>query len=392
MAGDSNGVSFYFFDFDDNIMFHIYGPAHPPSLTPLGLTGPGLTSPGVFPHMAIGTHLQSFDLTGQVACDQVPLPVPATAYQMRMQVDNGSQRSAVDVALPLAASAVAQRVTYGCSTWLAARDLTVSTTSVDVSPTEAHLLVTVQVRNDGSHDGVVWMGSTDGTGIRVSDLVLTVPAHGTAQADLTVDLDTCWTWDASSTPLSTTDTPVPLLGAIGVDQPLPADAVPAAQGVTGLVLAPGTGRILQDAFVQACGGIAEPQLSTGVHSSSYVVGTQTLTTQVLVDLPTPAVQRVRFVPVTDPTMAGPAVPTYAPSPWLGLDSTGRVGWPLGYLVPPNIVCITGGGGVWVSTDVQAQVRTPQGTTRVVTFRLAAEALLPSPQIRAACDAMNAAAG
>ena len=25
-------------DFDDNIMFHLYGPAHPPSLTPLGLT------------------------------------------------------------------------------------------------------------------------------------------------------------------------------------------------------------------------------------------------------------------------------------------------------------------------------------------------------------------
>ena len=132
-------------------------------------------------------------------------------------------------------------MTYGCSTWLAARDLTVSTTAVTVSPTESHLQVTVQVRNDGSHDGVVWMGSTDGTGIRVSDLVLTVPAHATASADLSVDLDTCWTWDASSTPLTTTDTPLPLLGAVGVDQPLPADALPTAQGVTGLVLAPARG-------------------------------------------------------------------------------------------------------------------------------------------------------
>ena len=25
-------------DFDDNVMFHLYGPAHPPSLTLLGLT------------------------------------------------------------------------------------------------------------------------------------------------------------------------------------------------------------------------------------------------------------------------------------------------------------------------------------------------------------------
>src|SRR5262245_14619785 len=33
-----SGASKVHDDFDDNIMFHLYGPAHPPSLTPLGLT------------------------------------------------------------------------------------------------------------------------------------------------------------------------------------------------------------------------------------------------------------------------------------------------------------------------------------------------------------------
>jgi len=206
---------------------------------------------------------------------------------------------------------------------------------------------------------------------------------------LDVNLDTCWTWDASSTPLTTTDTPLPLLGAVGVDGPLSEDPTMAFQGVNGLVLGPSVGAQIQDAFVQACGGVAQPELSTGVHSSRYVVGTQSLTTTAMVDVPVPQVRQVRFVPVADPASTGPVVPRYAPSPWLTVDATGRVAWPLTYTTPPNIVCISGAGRVYVSTDVQVLVGTAPGTTRVVTFRIAAEALLPAPQIRAACEAMDA---
>ena len=100
-------------------------------VTPLGLSGPGLSSPGVFPHMAVGSRPQSFDLTGQVACDHVSLPVSDTAYTVRVLVRSGAQSSTMDMPLPLAGSALAQRVTYGCSTWLATRDLTVS--SIDAA-------------------------------------------------------------------------------------------------------------------------------------------------------------------------------------------------------------------------------------------------------------------
>jgi hypothetical protein len=358
-------------------------------LTPIGLAGPGVSSPGVFPHKLVDTRPQSFDLTGQVACDQVPLPVPATAYTVRLQVASGSERSAVDVALPMAAAALAQRVTYGCSTWLAARDLTVSQAEAVIDTTRPHVQLALTLTNGGRHDGVVWLGSMVGTGIRVNDIVLTVPAHGSARTVLDVNLDTCWTWDASSAPLTTTDTPLPLLGAVGVDGPLSEDSTMAFQGVNGLVLGPGVGAELQDAFVQACGGVARPELSTGVHSSRYVVSTQSLTTTAMVDVPVPQVRQVRFVPVDDPASTGPVLPRYPPSPWLTVDATGRVAWPLAYTTPPNIVCISGAGRVYVSTDVQALVTTTSGASRVVTFRIVAEALLPTPEIRAACDAMDA---
>lgn len=364
---------------------------HTGSLTPLGLTGPGLSAPGAFPHQSVGPREQAFALTGQVACDHVPLPVSATAYAMRARVQDGPQSAEVDVPLPRAGAGLAQRVTYGCSTWLAARDLTVTAAQASVDPARPHLELTVQVKNAGDHDSVVWMAPTQGTGVRVDDVVLDVPAHATARTMLTVDLDTCGTWESPSSAVTTTDTPLPLLGAAGVDQPLTDSVLPAVQGVNGLVLGPGVASELQTAFLEACGGLATPQLRTGVHSSRYVVGAQSLDTTVNVDFPLSAVQQVRFAPVADPDTNGPFEPRYPPSPWLSPDANGRVTWPLTYSVTPNIVCITGGGAVWVATNVEARVLTAGGTTRVVTFRLAAEALLPAPQIRAACDAMDAAA-
>jgi hypothetical protein len=360
-------------------------------VTPLGLSGPGLTAPGVFPHAALGARPQSFDLTGQVACDRVSLPVSATAYSMRVQVTSGSQSTTTDMALPAAGAALAQRVTYGCSTWLATRDLTVSSIDATVDPSRPHLDLSIQVTNGGTHDALVWLPTTQSIGVHVSDVVLSVPAHATAQAAVSVDLDACWSWDSASAPLTTADTPLPLLGGVGLSQPLAADAMPAVQGLNGIVLGPDVAATLQQALVEACGGVATPELATGVHSSRYVVPTRTLTTTAITDVPTPTVERVRFVQISDPSYNGPATPTYAPSPWLVPDAQGRVSWPLAYSITPNIVCITGGGAVWVSTQIEAQVHNPSGGTRVVTFRLAAEALLPAPQIRAACDAMDAAA-
>ena len=342
--------------------------------------------------MAVGARPQSFDLTGQVACDKVSLPVSDTAYAMRVRVRSGAQTSTVDMPLPLAGSAVATRVTNGCSTWLATRDLTVASIAVTVDPVRPHMQLTVQVTNKGSQGALVWLPSTQDIGVHVSDVLLDVPAHASAQAPVTVDLDSCWTWDTGSAPLTTADTPVPLLGGVGLSEPLAADALPAVQGLNGLVLGPGVAAILQQALVEACGGVATPELATGVHSSRYVVPTRSLTTTAITDVPSPAVTLLRFLPISDPLYNGPASPTYAPSPWLTPDAQGRVTWPLSYAITPNIVCITGGGAVWVSTQVEAQVRNTSGGIRVVTFRLAAEALLPEPQIRAACDAMDAAAG
>ena len=54
--------------------------------------------------------------------------------------------------------------------------------------------------------------------------------------------------------------------------------------------------VLQQALVEACGGVATPELATGVHSSRYVVPTRTLTTTAITDVPSPAVRLLRFLP------------------------------------------------------------------------------------------------
>ncbi|MFI5101580.1 MAG: hypothetical protein ACHQE5_13870, partial [Actinomycetes bacterium] len=224
-------------------------PDHHPGdaqVSAVGLAGPGVSAPGVFPHTAIGTRPQDFDLTGQVACDQVPIPLPRTAFVVQLLVRDGSRTSTATVPLQDSADAVRQRVTFGCSTWLAARDLTVTAVSARVDPGRPHVDLTMTVTNRGPRDGLVWIGDLTGTGVRMPALQRTVPAHRTATLALPVDLDTCPSWSQTGRPLTAADTPVPLLGAVGVSQPLPADAVPLSQGPNGVLLSPAVAEQLQD--------------------------------------------------------------------------------------------------------------------------------------------------
>ena len=127
-----------------------------------------------------------------------------------------------------------------------------------------------------------------------------------------------------------------------------------------------------------------------MHSSRYVVPTRSLTTTAHHRRAEPRRPLLRFLPISDPLYNGPASPTYAPSPWLTPDAQGRVTWPLSYSITPNIVCITGGGAVWVSTQVEAQVRNDLGRDPDRHLPAGRRGAAAEPQISAACDADQAA--
>ncbi len=359
---------------------------HPgdPQVSAAGLAGPGVSAPGVFPHTAIGTRPQVFDLTGQVACDQVPIPLPRTAFLVQLLVRDGSRTGTATVPLQDSEDAVRQRVTYGCSTWLAARDLTVTAVSAQVDPDRPHVDLTMTVANRGARSGLVWIGDVSGTGVRMPALQRVVPAHRTVTLALPVDLDTCPSWNQLRLPETAADTPVPLLGGIGITEPLPADAVPLSQGPTGVPLTPAVAQQLQDALVQACGGVASPVLLTEKGTSRYDLKSRVLSTKVLVDLPPGVVGSVRFIAAAGQDTG--MVPLFTASPWLVPDQSGQAGWPVRFSVPPDVACP--GGGPYVALDVLLRVQTADGTTRVASFQLYAETLLPQRELDAACARGN----
>jgi hypothetical protein len=352
-----------------------------PAVTAIGLAGPGLTSPGVFPHRALGRVPRDFDLTGQVDCDKVPIPLPPSAYQVKLAFADGSRTTLATVPLRAASAAVSRRITYGCSTWLAARDLTVTAVRSTVDPRQPHVDLTLTVTNRGNRDGLLWLGDLTGTGIRTAPLQRVVPAHRATTVALAVDMATCPSWSQTGRPVTATDTPVPLLAAVGVTQPLPADAVPLSQGPTGVVLTPVVAGQLQDAMVAACGGVATPVLLTQPGSSRYDAKSRVLTTRVLVDLPPGVVGSVRFRAVAD--SGSGIVPLFSSSPWLVPDHSGQAGRTVRFSVPSDVICL--GGGPYVAMDVLLNVPGADGTTRSVTFQLFAETLLPQDELNAACD-------
>ncbi len=352
-----------------------------PQVRALGLTGPGLGRPGVFPHTVLGAQPGEYDLTGQVDCERVPLPVAADAYAVRVEVRDGGRTSLSTVPLAESRSALDARVTTGCSTWLAARDLTVTSVRAVVDPARPHLDLVLQVANAGGRAALVWLGDTTGTGARVTPVRLVVPARGAAPVSVSVDLDRCWSWSQVSGPTTAVDIPVPLLGAVGIASPPLAGSSPDSPGGSGLVLLPGVAQQLQDAFIAACAGVSSPVLLTAPGSGSYDARTRVLTTRVVVDLPPGVVRSVRFVPLQE--NGGELIPIFETSPWLRPDSTGQAGWTVRMAVPQGAPCL--GGGPFVVLAVELLVPRPGGGVRPARFELAAESALPDAQIAAACS-------
>jgi hypothetical protein len=350
-------------------------------VTPVGLSGPGLSSPGAFPRSALTSNPVSVELTGQVACDRVPIPVPVGAYSVRVKVTEGGRSRLADLPLGSSDTAIAGRVTVGCSTWLAARDVTLTqVTSAVVDPVRPHVDLRLTVTNRGGLPALLWNQDQTGSGVRVTKVDQAVPARGRATVAVSVDLDRCWSWDDAARPVTALDTPLQLLAATGVASPIPADQVPLNLPGSGLVLSPDAAQQLRDAFVQACGGVADMVLLTDTGGATYDAKLHRLTVRVFVDSPPGIVDGLRLLPSADG--GTDLVPLFGPSPWLVPDQSGQAGYVVSFAVPPDVPCL--GGGPFVALDVLARAGTGRSPDRIVRFSLSGETFLPPAQVQAAC--------
>jgi hypothetical protein len=349
-------------------------------VTPIGLAGPGVSSPGAFPRAALTGSPVAVQLTGQVACDHVPIPVGAGTYSVQVRVTQGSRSRLVDLPLGSAGAAVASRVTVGCSTWLAARDVTLTeVSSAIVDPARPHVDLTLSVSNRGGLPALLWDQNLAGSGVRVSTVDQRVPAHGRATVGVSVDLDRCWTWDQTSLPVTSQDTPLGLQAATGVASPIPADQLLFNQP-SGLVLTPVAARQLQAAFVNACGGVTAMVMLSDVGGARYDAALHRLTVAVLVDTPPGTVDRLRLLP--SPSGGTNLVPLFKSSPWLVPDQSGQASYDVAFTVPAHSPCL--GGGPFIALDVVAVAGPGGSQDRTVRFSLSSETFLPADQLQAAC--------
>jgi hypothetical protein len=342
---------------------------------PVGLAGPGVHDPGAFPRHALGRTPTDIELTAQVDCDQVPIPVPQDAYAIRLRVVDGARTAGATTPLGPSEPELRRRVTLGCATWLGARDLTITAVRATVDPTQPHVDLVLDVRNAGSRSAVVWTGGDVGGGTRVTDVRAVLPARSSVSVPVSVDLPTCFQWPDAGSPATAGETPLGLLGAVGVDTPLSPTELPPSQGDIGVPLAPAVAVQLRAALVAACGGIASPVLLTSPTRTTYDADTHLLTAHIVADLPPGLPVEARFLPAG----AGQTDlrPLFGPTPWLHPDYSGQLGYTVRFAVPPDVPCL--GGGPFVTLDVEARVG-----QRVVRFTLAAEVLLPEREIEAAC--------
>ncbi len=151
-----------------------------------------------------------------------------------------------------------------------------------------------------------------------------------------------------------------------------------------MLLSPAVAQHLQDVLVQACGGVASPVMLTEQGSSRYDTKSRVLTSKVLVDLPPGVVGAVELLPGSDPGSG--IVPLFTSSPWLIPDRSGQVGWQVRFSVPADVACL--GGGPYLTLITLLRVPTPDGTTRVASFQLYAETMLPQRELDAACARGN----
>jgi hypothetical protein len=255
----------------------------------LGAAGPGiLPTPTWEPVTVAPDGTARPQLTTEVDCEQVPIPVPATAYRLRVDIRDRSRRiSTGTVAAGAVSARLGQLVQSGCGPWLARKHLTVVSATAHTVPLQAQSELDLSIANTGDLPGrlespaefgaeftapsIQVIGGTAGpdlTGVRLA-------AHATTQLRLRLTSDRCEVVTSLvANPVTRTGelvTTSDLLAVTADTAPAPPPATSEAEralqmqqyvtygdglGRAGIVLAPPAVQPVIDAVSHLCAGLA----------------------------------------------------------------------------------------------------------------------------------------
>lgn len=223
-----------------------------------GITGPGLVHATIAPVAVPERGEVSVPLRADVDCSRVPLTVPTDAFGLRVKTGDGPRGHSGVVSAGLPGRGWARAVQLACATWIARRDLTVSTLRARVHPTLPRADLTMTFVNNGPRPAVVEQPESAFPDVAVQGAFpLRVPPLTSVTANVSLTLDRCdvvgsLVYSAIGSPTISSR-----INMVAMAGPYPKGEFsfegPGEGGQpTGVVLAPPAGKALGSALTRAC--------------------------------------------------------------------------------------------------------------------------------------------
>jgi hypothetical protein len=321
----------------------------------LGITGPaiiGADNPAVL--VPRGRPV-TVPLRAEVDCPSLPITIPRGAYGLRIQARSGWGTNNDVAEVGAVGEKWSLAIQLACDSWLARRDLTVTTLSARVHPSRPQFNLTLTVTNSGSRPGTLRADTIGGeVSVRVLGAPFTVPARGSVTVTRTVVLGTCDTVgdprdqpDPSSSEANLTSR-VNLVGLAGTVPSVSPAADPEGDSdsfgsTTGIVMATPAAKALTAALSQACARLSPMVSLQSPGTVRYNRARRELTVSVLIYVTPGRVRSIRLNAETGPADVDAYRPLWTTTPAAEPDRSGQLTVTLRYRAPRSGPCPNRGG-------------------------------------------------
>lgn len=269
----------------------------------LGIAGPGVD--GAFPEPVVvpGEGEPTAVVRGlELACDAVPLPVPASGYGVRVQVTDGGRRSVGVLPAGDLSAWLSLAVTQSCGSWLAKRDAELTGVTATPDPGQPTATLALTVTNRGRHPLRLFPLGGAGFETLLGDAGAegganggpqTLPASATTTVTATLTVSSCTEVLAPlPSPDSSPGTTVERLGLVGTatasDPTQTTDGLHVfgdGIGPTGLLMSPQLTARVDALKATLCGGLGQPDPSVDLPRARWDAARREITLPLRIAVP-----------------------------------------------------------------------------------------------------------
>jgi hypothetical protein len=310
----------------------------------LGIAGPGVVHADSAPVAVPERDEVPVPLRADVDCSRVPLTVPNDAFGLRITTGDGGQTGVVSAGQP--GRGWAHAVQLACATWVARRDLTVSTLQARVHPTLPRADLTMTLVNNGPRAALVEQPVSTFPDVTLQGAFpVKVPPLSAVTAHVTLTLDRCdvvgsLVYSAIGSPTISSR-----INLVAIAGPYPKGQFSfegSGEGgePTGVVLAPPAGKALGSALPQACAGLGPVVSRIPPGGVRYDAAHRDLSVTVGIGVEPGRVRALSLQPNTRPLDqdAFVAVPAWTTTPDVHPDANGQARVTVHYRTPGANPC------------------------------------------------------